>query len=613
MSVTEIGTAEVPLKEGYVGNLTPEQEDMLRQMWLNFFQCCNDAKGSGTGASEAKAEGWGDADPKKSQPKGDAAKEEAKKKEEEEALKSLLSSYGSDALRETFWKFIKADNPDTDMLRFLRARKWDVSRATAMLAGCLKWRLDTGVEKLAEAGDIGNEKIEKFLDQQRSGKTYALGTAKNEQPICMVHVRKHFTFGQPGASMQKYIAAAMEGFRLLIVPPNDKVVLIFDMTGFGLRNMDWNCILYLLKCFEAYYPESLHVLYIHNAPWIFSGIWKILGPMLDPVVRAKIAFTSKAVDMVDNVPPERLLAELGGEMVDVFEFPEPGPNDDDVMKDTATAKAKWDAYMKLADEYEAVTKEWATSGKGDEKVSEKRKLLVKKLRVAQFDAEPYQRGKLVQHRARIIDGQGIVTWEYQQKSGDVIRHIVGRRHCVSVMKREISEIESRKSTKEVEEKTAKADAAADWTTLYGSEEEARRIEGERVDGKVPPKGTRAFLSAMAPPGQSAPAAPAAEAPAEAKEVATEAPAKVEDATEFKDAPEADSKAVETAVNGDTPAAQVEAEQPAVVAPEATPASIPADSQAPATNGDAKAEEPTDYSGDKTGTLGRRFSKLLGKK
>lgn len=48
----------------------------------------------------------------------------------------------------------------------------------------------------------------------------------------------------------------MEGFRLLIVPPNDKVVLIFDMTGFGLRNMDWNCILYLLKCFEAYYPES---------------------------------------------------------------------------------------------------------------------------------------------------------------------------------------------------------------------------------------------------------------------------------------------------------------------------------------------------------------------
>lgn len=54
-----------------------------------------------------------------------------------------------------------------------------------MLAGCLKWRLDTGVEKLAEAGDLGNDKIEKFLDQQRSGKTYALGTAKYEQRECM--------------------------------------------------------------------------------------------------------------------------------------------------------------------------------------------------------------------------------------------------------------------------------------------------------------------------------------------------------------------------------------------------------------------------------------------
>lgn len=187
-------------------------------------------------------------------------------------MNDLLKEYGKDSLRDTFWRFVKFDDPDTIMLRFLRARKWDVTRAVAMLAGCLKWRLDTQIEEYVKGGDLKNgAEVEKFLDQQRSGKTYALGAALNEQPICYIHVRKHFTYGQPGKSMQTYVIYAMESFRLLMMPPNDKVTLLFDLTGFGLKNMDWSCILFILKCLEAYFPESLGILYIHNAPWIFSG------------------------------------------------------------------------------------------------------------------------------------------------------------------------------------------------------------------------------------------------------------------------------------------------------------------------------------------------------
>ena len=28
---------------------------------------------------------------------------------------------------------------------------------------------------------------------------------------------------------------------------------------------------FILKCFEANYPESLGILLIHKAPWVFSG------------------------------------------------------------------------------------------------------------------------------------------------------------------------------------------------------------------------------------------------------------------------------------------------------------------------------------------------------
>lgn len=38
------------------------------------------------------------------------------------------------------------------------------------------------------------------------------------------------------------------------------------------------------------------------APWVFQGIWKLLGPMLDPVVRNKIQMTKNTDDLVEHIP-----------------------------------------------------------------------------------------------------------------------------------------------------------------------------------------------------------------------------------------------------------------------------------------------------------------------
>ncbi|CBQ67910.1 conserved hypothetical protein [Sporisorium reilianum SRZ2] len=457
--VTEIGQKEIEIQPGYVGNLTPDQEEKLQELWIKFFEICENASEDGDTDVQAKGKGGdlGGWDEKKSGPDGagipkdDKAKDELKAREEQAALDELLQTYGPSALRNTFWKFVKMDNPDTDVLRFLRARKWDVSRAFAMMAGCMKWRLDNNVEELAENGDLGNASIEKFLDQQRSGKTYAMGTTDNEQPICYIHVKKHLTWGQPGASMSKYVIYAMESFRLLMQPPNDKVVLLFDLTGFGLKNMDWNCILFIVKCLEAYYPESLGTLYIHNAPWIFSGIWKLLGPMLDPVVRSKVKFSKKPEDL-DIVPKERLLSNMGGSNINEFEFVEPVEGENEQTKDEEGKKRTWNNYMSIAKEYEKVTRKWCDTKGKDKDVVKQRELLVKKLRVAQFEHEPYFRGKTVYHRDGTIDGQGVVTWEYKQKGGETIRHVVGRRACVATLKKEIAEIEGGADLDEAEKR-----------------------------------------------------------------------------------------------------------------------------------------------------------------
>ncbi|CAO1635353.1 unnamed protein product [Sympodiomycopsis kandeliae] len=488
--VKEIGQAEVKTPEGYVGNLTDDQNAKLKETWRQFFDVVARAKGEGKGG---EGDGEGEEvvdDPKKAGiSKDDKAKEEAKKKEEEKAMNELTEQYGADALRDAFWRFVKLDDPDTGLLRFIRARKWDVPRAVAMFAGCMKWRLDNGVEDLVYQGDQGNsEKIEKFIEQHTSGKVYAYGASIAEHPVCYIHVRKHFTKGQPPETMQKFIAFEIESFRLMLVPPNDKVVLFFDLNGFGLKNMDWSAILYIVKCLEAYFPESLHQLIIYKAPWIFSGIWKILGPMLDPVVRSKVVFMSGPDECKHLLPADRLVEELGGDVkFDYNErFVHPSEDENDIQKDASEKEKRWKHFMDVAAEYEEVTKKWANSKEDDKNLLEKRSLLVRKLRLAQFENEFYARGKTQLHREGTLDGQGKVTWIYELKSGEKVRHVVGRRHCAAVMKREIQEMEDGKSSQEVEKKSDEALENSNWSELYGSEEIAKKVEGaERLQGKTP--------------------------------------------------------------------------------------------------------------------------------
>ncbi|CAO1613043.1 unnamed protein product [Jaminaea pallidilutea] len=662
MSVVEIGQTKVEQPDGYVGNLTDEQDKKLREAWKQYFKVLDEAKGGGGGGGKKGGGGGGEEmadDPKKAGiSNDDNAKEEAKAQEEEQGLKELQDRYGAEALKEAFWKFVKLDDPDTCLLRFLRARKWDVRRAVAMLAKCMLWRLDNGIEDLASHGDEGNASIEKFLDQQRSGKTYAFGASSGESPCCYIHVRKHFTKGQPQESMQKYVAYAMESFRLLLVPPNDKVVLFFDLNKFGLANMDWGCILYIVKCLEAYFPESLHTLIVYKAPWIFSGIWKILAPLLDPVVRSKVVFMSKPSECEHLVPADRLIAELGGD-VD-FEFTKAWvePREGENKVDEEERKKRGEHYQSLGNEYEEVTKKWA-EGDTSKELLEKRHILVKKLRVAQFEKEPFVRGKTQLHRDGTLDGQGIVTWNYKQKDGKVIRHIVGRRHCAAVLKRELKEIEEDgKSISEVEKKSDEALEKEDWATLYGGDELAQKIEGPRAKGQTPPEGNlnKEAITVVGVPAGTLPGpadgqtlSPDGGGPEGATSGAVGGGGGDDDADagggsaappdskdeDFKDAPQADKQTVQKAVSKDHIASG--ADEKAAQQEGGAKSGHPQNGDAKVANGDAKpangGKENGNGSGggggadakekvktavvdkpkEKTQGLGRRLSKMINKK
>jgi hypothetical protein len=430
--------------EGYRGNLTPDQQEKLREMYRRLFDLYEEnkersdeleKKGGPTAAASNKAAKKVEKNDGKDIPKGDDAKEEAKKQQELKDLKGLIDTYGGPYIRRGLWEFLKHDNPDAGVLRFLRARKWDLDRALAMLAAALKFRYEMDVEGIIFKGEEIDDPG--FLNQFRRGISYIKGntTAPGEYPIYFIHVARHFTTAQKHEVLQKFVLLAMENARQLTTPPYEKAIVIFDMNGFGLKNMDWQCVLFLLKCLEAYYPESLQRIYVHGAPWIFKGIWQVLQPMLDPVVRDKIKFSSKGVDLKDYVDETRLRKGMGGTLDWDWDYTEPDPKENECLKDEKTRKAMLKEYDDLALEFEKVTREWIKKPHDDDEpdLTFKREVIAKQLRLTSYRMNKYTRARNVYQRTGIQHDDASFTWDYPQQDGEQKSQTVNAKHNIPAL------------------------------------------------------------------------------------------------------------------------------------------------------------------------------------
>jgi hypothetical protein len=95
---------------------------------------------------------------------------------------AMLTS--NEVVRE-FWSMVQADHPDRILLRFLRARKWQVDKAFQMLVDTIKWRLEWNVKDIVAQGEF-NLKTELL---NAPGKSYFRNHDKEGRPIWYVECR----------------------------------------------------------------------------------------------------------------------------------------------------------------------------------------------------------------------------------------------------------------------------------------------------------------------------------------------------------------------------------------------------------------------------------------
>lgn len=239
--------------------------------------------------------------------------------EPQKRILPFMAAYKPEALHMSLFEMIKNDLADNLVLRYIRARKHRLEDAMKMFANTLHWR-QTGypVEEWIREGDspsyIGG-KNKGFVKNFTVSKSFIRGHDKNKNPLFVFQSRKHFASDLPLADTERFALVTIEWCRLFLREVHESVdtcSLMFDLLGFSLKNADNAPVKFLTSMFESHYPESLGIVVVHNAPWIFSTVWNVIKNWLDPVVLAKIHFTKGYDELTEFIDPECIPEYLGG-------------------------------------------------------------------------------------------------------------------------------------------------------------------------------------------------------------------------------------------------------------------------------------------------------------
>jgi len=183
----------------------------------------------------------------------------------------------------------------------------------------------------------------------------------------------------------------------MVKPGVERGTVIFDLTGASLANFDYTFSRFMIHTMEAYYPESLGHCIIWSAPWIFQGAWRILSPLLDPVVHSKVHFCRTKEDLFKYIAPDQLQKRYGGKSDYEYEYipPKDGENalfDDDVGRDACRS-----VLDTACDAFESASLNW-----NGQCVDQTREDLAERIRDAWHAYDPYVRARTVYHRSGYI-------------------------------------------------------------------------------------------------------------------------------------------------------------------------------------------------------------------
>ena len=213
---------------------------------------------------------------------------------------------------------------DLFLLRFLRARKFDLDKTMEMFKKFLKWRIDMHVDELRESFELGNliqiknvyphgyhrtDKIGRpiYIERYNLTKVKELFEITTEDNMIKYYIRQY-------ERQVKYIFPACSA---VVKRPVEQSCTILDADGIGITSI-FGPIKGFLKlasdiC-QDYYPEMLGKMTIVNVGFFFRAVWSLVKGFIDPKTQSKINLVKAPCKeaLLELVDEDKLPSFFGG-------------------------------------------------------------------------------------------------------------------------------------------------------------------------------------------------------------------------------------------------------------------------------------------------------------
>jgi len=184
---------------------------------------------------------------------------------------------------------------DHDILRFCRARKFDMPKMQIMFTNFMNWRQDQSIDDIIDTykydeieqvqavyphGYHGIDKMGRPIYIERIG---LMDPAKLWEVTTQERIVRHYVMEYELLMKHKFPAcSALKGERV------NQGLTLMDMTGGSVstaNSQTYGLCKLAAQVGSDYYPEIMGNLFVINAPMLFSGIWAVVKGFLDEKTR----------------------------------------------------------------------------------------------------------------------------------------------------------------------------------------------------------------------------------------------------------------------------------------------------------------------------------------
>ena len=213
---------------------------------------------------------------------------------------------------------------DLFLLRFLRARKFDLEKTMEMFKKFLQWRIDMKVDELRESYEMENLIAIKKLYPHGYHRTDKEGRPIYIELYDKTDVKALFKITTEDKMVKYYIKQYERQIKYIfpacsavVKRPVEQSCTILDANGIGITSL-FGPIKGFVKLAsdigQDYYPEMLGKMTIVNVGFLFRAVWSMVKAFIDPKTQNKINLLKSTYkdDLLALIDEENLPSFFGG-------------------------------------------------------------------------------------------------------------------------------------------------------------------------------------------------------------------------------------------------------------------------------------------------------------